>query len=101
MVSQSRLSTPARPSRRRSSYLRQRRRSLGDHLEDDVEHEGGVDQKRYGQARQPPATQLDGIRQGPAVEQDEQSRVEEHHEPTPRRGEDQQYERLDARPYDQ
>src|SRR5918992_790358 len=101
MVSRSRLGIAASPSRQRPVCLRQRRRSLGGHQVDDVDYEGGVDQKRYGQARQPPATQLDGIRQGSAVEQDEQPRVDEHHEPAPRRGEDQQYERLDARPYDQ
>src|SRR5215204_3541481 len=106
MVSRSRLNTPATPSPQTGpdpSYVRlscKYRRSLGDKPVEDVEHEGGVHQKRQDHARQPPAPELDRFRQEPAVEQDEQRRVEEHHEPAPRRGEDQQYERLDARPDD-
>src|SRR5215218_4877333 len=100
MVSRSRLSTPATPFRQRPAYLRQRPRSRSHHLVDYVDHEGGVEQKRQDHAHQPPAPELDLFRQEPAVEQDEQPRVEEHHEPAPRRGENQQYERLDARPDD-
>src|SRR5215218_9512768 len=100
MVSQSRLSTPATPSRQPSACLRQRRRSRSHHLVDYEGHEGGVDQKRHDHPHQPPAPELDGIRQDAAVELDEQPRVDEHHEPAPRRGEEQQYQRLDARPYD-
>src|SRR5215217_6649305 len=106
MVSRSRLNTPATPSPQAGpdpSYVRlscKCRRSLGGKQVEYVDHEGGVHQKPEDHARQPPAAKLDGIRQEPAVEQDEQRRVEEHHEPAPRRGEDQQYERLDARPDD-
>src|SRR5215218_7928067 len=101
MVSQSRLSTPATPSRQPSACLRQRRRSRSHHLVDYEGREGGVDQKRHDHPRQPPAPELYWFRQEPAVEPDEQPRVDEHHEPAPRRGEEQQYQRLDARPYDQ
>src|SRR5215208_7913866 len=103
MVSRSRLNTPATPSPQPGSdpsYVRlscKYRRSLGDQQVEYVDHEGGVEQKRQDHTYQPPAPNLDGIRQESAVEQDEQPRVEEHHEPAPRRGEDQQYERLDAR----
>src|SRR5215208_33825 len=106
MVSRSRLNTPATPSPQTGpdpSYVRlscKCRRSLGDKQVEYVDHEGGVHQKRQDHARQPPAPELYWFREEPAVEQDEQRRVEEHHEPTPRRGEDQQYERLDARPDD-
>src|SRR5215213_8988600 len=106
MVSRSRLNTPATPSPQTGSdpsYVRlscKYRRSLGEQQVEYVDHEGGVQQKRQDHARQPPAVNLDGVRQEPAVEQDEQRRVEEHHEPAPRRGEDQQYERLGARPDD-
>src|SRR5215212_9122432 len=106
MVSRSRLNTPATPSPQTGpdpSYVRlscKYRRSLGEQQVEYVDYEGGVHQKRHDHARQPPAAQLDGVRQEPAVEPDEQRRVEEHHEPAPRRGEDQQYERLDARPDD-
>src|SRR5215211_1688144 len=102
MVSRSRLSTPATPSPQALTLpTSERRRSRGHQQVDYVEREGGVEQKRQAHPHQPPAAQLDLLRQEAAVEQDEQPRVEEHHEPAPRRGEDQQYERLDARPYDQ
>src|SRR5215218_7373481 len=101
MVSRSRLSTPATLSSHATMLHTSERRSPRDQQVGYVDHEGGVEHKRHDHARQPPAANLDGIRQHPAVEQDEQSRVEEHHEPAPHRGEDQQYERLDARPYDQ
>src|SRR5829696_2468796 len=101
MVSRSRLSTPATPSSHATMLHTSERRSPRDQQVGYVDHEGGVEQKRQDHAHEPPAAQLDGIRQGPAVEQDKQSRVEEHHESAPDRGEDQQYERLDARPYDQ
>ena len=44
MVSRSRLSTPA--SIRPRVSLCERRRALGDHLVDNVDHEGGVEQER-------------------------------------------------------
>src|SRR5829696_8699763 len=106
MVSRSRLNTPATPSPQTGSdpsYVRlscKCRRSLGEQQVEYVDHEDGVHQKRHGHPHQPPAPELYWFREEPAVEQDEQRRVEEHHEPTPRRGEDQQYERLDARPDD-
>src|SRR5215208_3967071 len=106
MVSRSRLNTPATPSlqtRPDPSYVRlscKYRRSLGEQQVEYVDHEGGVHQKRQDHARQPPAANLDGVRQESAVEQHEQRRVEEHHEPAPRRGEDQKYKRLGARPDD-
>src|SRR5215213_9038379 len=102
MVSRSRLSNPDTPARQALILpTSERRRPLGHQQVDYVEREGGVEQKRQSHPHQAPAAQLDLFRQGTAVEQDEQPRVEEHHEPAPRRGEDQQYERLDARPYDQ
>src|SRR5215208_391165 len=91
MVSRSRLNTPATPSPQAGpdpSYVRlscKCRRSLGDKQVEYVDHEGGVHQKRQDHARQPPAPELYWFREEPAVEQDEQRRVEEHHEPTPRR----------------
>src|SRR5215211_4384962 len=106
MVSRSRLNTPATPSLQTGpdpSYVRSSckyRRSLGHQQVDYVDHEGGVHQKPQDHAHKAPAVNLDGIRQAPAVEQDEQCRVEEHHEPAPRRGEDQKYKRLGARPDD-
>src|SRR5919199_1721864 len=107
MVSRSRLNTPATPSPQKGSdpsYVRlscKYRRSHSHQQIDYVEREGGVEQERHNHARQPPAPDLDGVRQGSAVEQDEQRRVEEHHKPAPRRGHHQQEERLDARPYEQ
>src|SRR5215212_10678797 len=102
MVSRSRLSTPATPSRQALILpTSERRRPLGHQQVDYVEREGGVEQKRQSHPHQPPAAQFDLFRQEAAVEQDEQPRVDEHHEPAPRRGEEQQYERLDTSPYDQ
>src|SRR5215217_7542744 len=106
MVSRSRLNTPATPSPQTGSdpsYVRlscKYRRSLGEQQVEYVDHEGGVQQKRQDHAHKAPAVNLDGVRQEPAVEQDEQRRVEEHHEPATRGGEDQKYKRLGARPDD-
>src|SRR5215212_12144149 len=101
MVSRSRLSTPATPSSHATMLHLYQRRTARDQQVDYVDHEGGVEQKCQAHAYQPPAANLDGIRQGPAVEQDEQRRVEEHHEPAPNRGEDQQKDRLNTCPYEQ
>src|SRR5918997_1089797 len=43
---------------------------------------------------EPPALQLDGFGEGPAVEPDQHPRVEEHHDPATGRRYDQQHERL-------
>src|SRR5919112_803072 len=65
--------------------------------EEAVKHEArqgpeeGEDEPHH---RQPPALQLDGFGEGPAVEQDQHPRVEEHHDPAARRRYDQQHERL-------
>src|SRR5919112_3568476 len=53
--------------------------------------EEGEDEPHH---RQPPALQLDGFGEGPAVEQDQQPRVEEHHDPAARRRYDQQHKWL-------
>src|SRR5215211_7545765 len=101
MVSRSRLSTPATPSPQGLVLPASDRRWSRSHQQVEyVDHEGGVHQKRQGHAHKAPAVHLDGIRQEPAVEQDEQCRVEEHHEPATRGGEDQKYKRLGARPDD-
>src|SRR5215208_4048419 len=102
MVSRSRLNTPATPSPQGlvlpTPLTASQRTRVGHQQVEYVDHEGGVHQKRQDHAHKAPAVNLDGIRQEPAVEQDEQRRVEEHHEPAPRRGEDQKYKRLGARP---
>src|SRR5215216_7861491 len=101
MVSRSRLITPATPSHQGLVLPASDRRWSRSHQQVEyVDNEGGVQQKRHDHAHKAPAVKLDGIRQAPAVEQDEQRRVEEHHEPAPRRGEDQKYKRLGARPDD-
>src|SRR5215211_8024512 len=98
MLSRSRLNTPATPSRQGlilpTPLTASQRTRVGHQQVEYVDHEGGVHQKRHDHAYKAPAVNLDGIRQVPAVEQDEECRVEEHHEPAPRRGEDQKYKRL-------
>src|SRR5829696_4348781 len=104
MVTRSRLNTPATPSHQGlilpTPLTASQRTRVGHQQVEYVDHEGGVHQKRQDHAHKAPGVNLDGTRQGAAVEQDEQCRVEEHHEPAPRRGEDQKYKRLGARPDD-
>src|SRR5215204_2512619 len=67
---------------------------------DQVRREHREDRERYGDHYQACAFDLDGFGQDAAVEPDEHPRVEEHHDPAARGSDDQQPERLDARPYD-
>src|SRR5688500_16360644 len=67
---------------------------------DQVDREHREDRERYGDHYEAGAFDLNGFGQDTAVEPDEHPRVEEHHDPAARGSDDQQPERLDARPDD-
>src|ERR687894_2481255 len=98
----SRLNTPAVPSHPRFSPcpLQLSRQGGVDVPVDQVDREHRENGERYGDHYKAGAFDLDGFGQDAAVEPDEHPRVEEHHDPAARGSDDQQPERLDARPYD-
>src|SRR5829696_2148340 len=103
MVILSRLNTPAlRPFGRLSSScaLQLSRRDGVYAVVDQVRREHREDREREGDHYQPGAFDLDGFGQDAPVEPDEHPRVEEHHDPAARGGDNDQEERLDTPPYD-
>src|SRR5215218_2018788 len=67
---------------------------------DQVRREHREGRERQGDHDEAGAFDLDGLGQYAAVEPDQHPRVEEHHDPAARGGDDQQPQRLDARPDD-
>src|SRR5215211_190771 len=76
------------------------RRPLGHQQVDNVQRREEVERSDEDHDRRSPALEPGPLRQVPSVDEVEQRRVGGHHEEASRCGHYQQYDRLDARPYE-